>query len=51
MSPGPLPSFTSQEPGECRGRLGPGAGAPGAGVADPLGGQGEVASTLGVGKW
>ena len=51
ISLGPLPSFTHQEPRERRGGLGPGAGAPGAGTADPVGGRGEVASTQGGGRW
>lgn len=44
----PVTSVTSlQEPGERRGGLGPGAGAPGAGIADLVDGRGEVGSTLG----
>lgn len=46
----PLPSFTPQEPGERGCRPGPGAGASGAGTADPVGGRGEVGSTWG-GRW
>lgn len=47
-----LSSLTPQEPGECGGRPGPGAGASGAGTADLVGGRGDVGSTWGVGsKW
>lgn len=47
--PGTSLPIPSQEPGERRGRLGPGAGAPGAGLADPVDSRGEVGSTLGRG--
>lgn len=45
--PGTSLPIPSQEPGERRGRLGPGAGTPGAGFADPVDSRGEVGSTLG----
>lgn len=48
-TPGTSLPIPSQEPGECRGGLGPGATAPGAGLADPVDGRGEVGSSLGRG--